>query len=107
MRLNEFGNRMAHIDLSAGSVEMRPAPEDWLRKYIGGRGLGVRYVLEKNLADIVAIGRGLITDPELVSKSLAGKPENVVECTDCQTCYEFFDPDCEVPGLACSANPSL
>jgi aldehyde:ferredoxin oxidoreductase len=25
---------------------MRPAPEDWLRKYIGGRGLGVRYVLE-------------------------------------------------------------
>ena len=46
MRLNEFGNRMAHIDLSAGSVEMRPAPEDWLRKYIGGRGLGVRYVLE-------------------------------------------------------------
>jgi aldehyde:ferredoxin oxidoreductase len=46
MRLDEFGSRMAHIDLSAGSVEMRPAPEDWLRKYIGGRGLGVRYVLE-------------------------------------------------------------
>ena len=46
MRLNEYGSRMAHIDLSAGSVEMRPAPEDWLRKYIGGRGLGVRYVLE-------------------------------------------------------------
>jgi aldehyde:ferredoxin oxidoreductase len=37
---------MAHIDLSAGSVEMRPAPEDWLRKYVGARGLGVRYVLE-------------------------------------------------------------
>jgi aldehyde:ferredoxin oxidoreductase len=46
MKLSEFGSRMAHIDLSAGSVEMRPAPEDWLRKYIGGRGLGVRYVLE-------------------------------------------------------------
>jgi aldehyde:ferredoxin oxidoreductase len=37
---------MAHIDLTAKSVEMRPAPEDWLRKYVGGRGLGVRYVLE-------------------------------------------------------------
>jgi aldehyde:ferredoxin oxidoreductase len=37
---------MVHIDLTAGSVEMRPTPEDWLRKYIGGRGLGVRYVLE-------------------------------------------------------------
>ncbi len=46
MKLSEFGSRMAHIDLSAGSVEMRPAPEDWLRKYVGGRGLGVRYVLE-------------------------------------------------------------
>ncbi len=46
MRLDEFGSRMAHIDLSAGSVEMRPAPEDWLRKYVGARGLGVRYVLE-------------------------------------------------------------
>jgi aldehyde:ferredoxin oxidoreductase len=46
MKLSEFGSRMAHIDLSAGSVEMRPAPEDWLRKYVGARGLGVRYVLE-------------------------------------------------------------
>jgi len=46
MKLSEFGSRMAHIDLSTGSVEMRPAPEDWLRKYVGGRGLGVRYVLE-------------------------------------------------------------
>jgi aldehyde:ferredoxin oxidoreductase len=46
VKLTEFGSRMAHIDLSAGSVEMRPAPEDWLRKYVGARGLGVRYVLE-------------------------------------------------------------
>jgi len=46
MKLSEFGSRMVHIDLIASSVEMRPAPEDWLRKYIGGRGLGVRYVLE-------------------------------------------------------------
>ena len=46
MQLNGFGQGMAHIDLSGGSVEIRPAPEDWVRKYIGGRGLGVRYVLE-------------------------------------------------------------
>jgi aldehyde:ferredoxin oxidoreductase len=37
---------MAHVDLTAGLVEVRPSPEDWVRKYIGGRGLGVRYVLE-------------------------------------------------------------
>jgi aldehyde:ferredoxin oxidoreductase len=46
MKLSEFGSRLVHIDQTASSVEMRPAPEDWLRKYVGGRGLGVRYVLE-------------------------------------------------------------
>jgi len=46
MDLASFGSKVAHIDLSRGRVEMRPAPESWLRKYIGGRGLGVRYVLE-------------------------------------------------------------
>jgi aldehyde:ferredoxin oxidoreductase len=46
MKLSEFGSRVAHVDLTAGRVEVRPSPEDWVRKYIGGRGLGVRYVLE-------------------------------------------------------------
>jgi aldehyde:ferredoxin oxidoreductase len=46
MKLSEFGSRVAHVDLSAGSVELRPIPEDWLRKYVGARGVGVRYVLE-------------------------------------------------------------
>jgi aldehyde:ferredoxin oxidoreductase len=46
MDLSSFGSKVAHIDLSRGRVEIRPAPEEWVRKYIGGRGLGVRYVLE-------------------------------------------------------------
>jgi aldehyde:ferredoxin oxidoreductase len=46
MKLSEFGSRVAHVDLTEGRVELRPSPEDWVRKYIGGRGLGVRYVLE-------------------------------------------------------------
>jgi aldehyde:ferredoxin oxidoreductase len=46
MDLSSFGSKVAHIDLSRGRVEIRPAPGDWVRKYIGGRGLGVRYVLE-------------------------------------------------------------
>jgi aldehyde:ferredoxin oxidoreductase len=37
---------MAHIDLSSGNVEYKPIPEDWALKYIGARGLGVRYMLE-------------------------------------------------------------
>jgi aldehyde:ferredoxin oxidoreductase len=51
MKLSKFGSRMAHVDLGAGSVEMRPIPAEWLRDYIGGRGLGVRYLLE-NGADV-------------------------------------------------------
>ncbi len=43
---SEFGRRIAHVDLSSGQVEIRPAPEEWVRKYVGGRGLGVRYVME-------------------------------------------------------------
>ena len=46
MQLNGFGQGMAHIDLSSGSVELRPVPEEWVRKFVGGRGLGVRYLLE-------------------------------------------------------------
>jgi aldehyde:ferredoxin oxidoreductase len=46
MDLKSFGQSMVHVDLSSGSVETRPAPDEWVRKYIGARGLGVRYVLE-------------------------------------------------------------
>jgi aldehyde:ferredoxin oxidoreductase len=46
MDLKSFGQSMAHVDLSSGSIEMKPAPDEWIRKYIGARGLGVRYVLE-------------------------------------------------------------
>ncbi|MCP3986277.1 MAG: aldehyde ferredoxin oxidoreductase family protein [bacterium] len=46
MELRTFGRDIAHIDLAARTWEMRPAPEDWVRSYIGGRGLGVRYLLE-------------------------------------------------------------
>lgn len=46
MELGGYANRLAHVDLSAGKVEYKPIPEDWARKYIGGRGLGVRFVFE-------------------------------------------------------------
>jgi aldehyde:ferredoxin oxidoreductase len=37
---------MAHVDLTNGSIEIKSAPAGWVEKYIGARGLGVRYVLE-------------------------------------------------------------
>lgn len=46
MSLGGFADRIGHIDLSKGAVEYKPVPEDWARKYIGARGLGVRYCYE-------------------------------------------------------------
>ncbi|MEM8529573.1 MAG: aldehyde ferredoxin oxidoreductase family protein [Chloroflexota bacterium] len=44
--LGGYANRIAHIDLTKGIVEYTPMPEEWSRKYVGARGLGVRYLLE-------------------------------------------------------------
>ena len=46
MQLRSFGERIAHVDLASGSWQMKPAPREWVEKYIGARGLGVRYLLE-------------------------------------------------------------
>ena len=46
MQLDRFGETIAHVDLSTRSWEMKPAPAEWVEKFVGARGLGVRYVLE-------------------------------------------------------------
>jgi aldehyde:ferredoxin oxidoreductase len=46
MPFGGYANRIAHVDLTAGKVKYEPIPEEWARKYIGGRGLGVKYVFE-------------------------------------------------------------
>ncbi len=46
MPVQGFANRIAHIDLTAGQVKFEPIPEEWAIKYLGGRGLGVKYVFE-------------------------------------------------------------
>ncbi len=46
MELGGYANRIAHVDLTAGKVEYKGIPEEWARKYIGARGLGVKYVFE-------------------------------------------------------------
>ena len=46
MDIGGFANQMLHVDMSAGSVDVKEIPEEWARLYIGARGLGVRYVFE-------------------------------------------------------------
>ncbi len=44
--LGGYADRIARIDLTTGTVTYESIPDDWARKYIGGRGLGVKYVFE-------------------------------------------------------------
>jgi aldehyde:ferredoxin oxidoreductase len=44
--LGGYANKLAHVDLTTKKVEFKPIPEDWARQYIGGRGLGVKFVYE-------------------------------------------------------------
>ncbi len=46
MEIGGFANNIAHVDLTAQKVDLKPVPEKWARKYLGARGLGVRFVLE-------------------------------------------------------------
>jgi len=40
-------DRMLHVDLSSASVESCPVPEAWRRQFVGGKGLGARYLYDK------------------------------------------------------------
>ncbi len=46
MTIGGFANRVAWINLSEGNVDYKGVDEDDARKYIGARGLGVKYVFD-------------------------------------------------------------
>ncbi|WP_442596087.1 aldehyde ferredoxin oxidoreductase family protein [Neobacillus sp. D3-1R] len=46
MNLGGFKNKEVLVDLTSGSVDYRPVNEEYAKKFIGGRGLGVKYVLD-------------------------------------------------------------
>jgi aldehyde:ferredoxin oxidoreductase len=46
MAFGGYANKIAKVDLTRGKIEYNKPKEDDLRKYIGGRGLGVRYVFD-------------------------------------------------------------
>jgi len=59
--------------------------------------------IQEGLADMVAIGRGLIADPALVTKSLEGRAGEIDECTECLEC---FMPSKD-PGMFCPVNENI
>lgn len=48
MKLGGYADHIARINLGTGEVKYEGVPEEWALKYIGARGLGVRYMLESD-----------------------------------------------------------
>jgi aldehyde:ferredoxin oxidoreductase len=46
MQLGGYTNRVAWVDLTNGTVEYKPIADEDARKYLGARGLGVKYVYD-------------------------------------------------------------
>jgi 2,4-dienoyl-CoA reductase-like NADH-dependent reductase (Old Yellow Enzyme family)/thioredoxin reductase len=65
----------------------------------------VERVLEAGDADFVAIGRGLIADPQWPNKARAGNGEAIRHCISCNRCVRqrVFD---DLP-IRCSVNPAV
>jgi len=59
--------------------------------------------IQDGFADMVAMGRALIADPALITKTLDDRISAVIECTGCLQCYMPGDK----PGLTCPENTNL
>jgi len=62
-------------------------------------------ILEEGKADLIAIGRRLVADPELPNKAAEGRSEDINPCIGCMECLErrFFAREDTV----CAINPAM
>ncbi|MHC4216079.1 MAG: oxidoreductase [Planctomycetota bacterium] len=63
-------------------------------------------ILVNGFADLVAMGRALIADPRLITKTLQYQVDSIVDCDNCRNCLHTIMDD-EGNGMECSQNPDL
>jgi 2,4-dienoyl-CoA reductase-like NADH-dependent reductase (Old Yellow Enzyme family)/thioredoxin reductase len=68
--------------------------------------LGER-ILEEGKADLIAIGRRLLADPDLPNKTAEGRLGEVTPCIGCMECIERLAFDERGEGVTCVVNPML
>ena len=61
-------------------------------------------IIEKEKADLVCMGRGLLSDPDLPNKARAGQLEDIRTCIACNTCMQSIFRKGRVE---CLVNPTL
>jgi len=60
-------------------------------------------VLDAGQADLVALGRPLIADPQAAAKLLAGREEEILPCRECHACFKGIRDG----SVRCSVNEAL
>jgi len=64
-------------------------------------------ILEEGKADLIAIGRRLMVDPDLPNKVAEGRLDEVIPCIGCMECIERLAFDERGEGVTCVVNPAL
>jgi 2,4-dienoyl-CoA reductase-like NADH-dependent reductase (Old Yellow Enzyme family)/thioredoxin reductase len=64
-------------------------------------------ILEEGKADLIAIGRRLLADPDLPNKVAEGRLNEVIPCIGCMECIERLAFDERGEGVTCVVNPAL
>lgn len=62
-------------------------------------------VIEEGRADLIAVGRALIADPELPNKAASGRLDDIRPCLGCQTCLDCITAWDEP--VRCVVNPAV
>jgi 2,4-dienoyl-CoA reductase-like NADH-dependent reductase (Old Yellow Enzyme family)/thioredoxin reductase len=58
-------------------------------------------ILEEKKADLISMGRALIADPDLPTKALQGRTEEIIPCISCNRCVQSIRRG----ALQCAVNP--
>jgi 2,4-dienoyl-CoA reductase-like NADH-dependent reductase (Old Yellow Enzyme family) len=91
-----------HVYLAAGIKEVVDVPVICVGNI---RNLSVaEAILADGKADLVAMARAQVADPEIVNKSLEGLLDSIVACSWCNQCFYVATGD---PAVSCPNNPNL
>lgn len=76
------------------AARVKKAVSKCLVAVVGGIGTPelAEEIIAEGKADLVAICRALIADPDWVTKSLEGRADEIIPCVRCISCHEMFDP---------------
>jgi 2,4-dienoyl-CoA reductase-like NADH-dependent reductase (Old Yellow Enzyme family) len=92
-----------HIDISAQIKKFASVPVCTVGSIIS-RGLEMAdTIVSSGQADLCAMGRAQMADPEIVKKSAGGRESEIRECIHCNSCTFWTTGD---PEVYCAANPA-